>query len=103
MCLDSSTVLLTARASNSSRASRCCYVWWCLLAADCGSGLVPYVVVVAGPMQFESGLPKQLMQWVVSCPHTRECMGNSTKRYVGSASADSTLLWLQLSLSASGL
>jgi hypothetical protein len=50
--------------------------------------------VVAGPMQLESGLPKQLMLWVVGCPHTRECMGNSTKRYAGPASADSALLRL---------
>jgi hypothetical protein len=59
--------------------------------------------VVAGPMQLESGLPKQLMLWAVACPHTRECMGNSTKRYAGPASANSALLRLQLSLSASGL
>jgi hypothetical protein len=59
-------------------------------------------VVVAGPMKLESGLPKQLMLWAVGCPHTRECMGNSTKQYAGPASADSALLRLQLSLSTSG-
>jgi hypothetical protein len=33
-----------------------------LLAADYGSRLVPWVVVeVAGPMQLENDLPKQLM------------------------------------------
>jgi hypothetical protein len=58
--------------------------------------------VVAGPMQLESGFPKQLMLWAVGCPHTRECMGNSTKRYAGPALTDSALLRLQLSLSASG-
>jgi hypothetical protein len=58
--------------------------------------------VVAGPMKLESGLPKQLMLWDVGCPHTRECMGNSTKQYAGPTSADSALLQLQLSLSASG-
>jgi hypothetical protein len=50
--------------------------------------------VVAGPMQLESGLPKQLMLWALGCPHTRECMGNITKRYVGPDSADSALLRL---------
>jgi hypothetical protein len=58
--------------------------------------------VVTGPMQLESGLPKQLMLWAVGCPHTRECMGNSMKRCAGPASANSALLRLQLSLSASG-
>jgi hypothetical protein len=57
--------------------------------------------VVAGSMQLESGLLKQLMMWAIGCPHTRECMGNSTKWYVGPASADSALLRLQLSLSTS--
>jgi hypothetical protein len=55
-----------------------------------------------GPMQLESGLPKQLMLWAVGCPHTRECMGNSMKRYAELASVDSVLLRLHLSLSASG-
>jgi hypothetical protein len=55
-----------------------------------------------GPMQLESGLPKQLMLWAVGCPHTRECMGNSTKRYAGPTSADFALLRLPLSLFASG-
>jgi hypothetical protein len=54
------------------------------------------VVVVAGPMQLVSGLPKQLMLWVVDCPRTRGCMGNSTKQYEGPTSADSVVLWLQL-------
>jgi hypothetical protein len=58
--------------------------------------------VVAGPMQLESGLPKQLMLWAVGFPHTRECMGNSMKRYAGPTSADSALLLLQVSLSTSG-
>jgi hypothetical protein len=50
--------------------------------------------VVAGPMQLESDLPKQLMLWAVGCPHTRECMENNTKQYVGPASADSVALRL---------
>jgi hypothetical protein len=58
--------------------------------------------VVVGPMQLENNLPKQLMLWVVGCPHTRECMENSTKQYAGPALADSTLLQLQLSLFVSG-
>jgi hypothetical protein len=42
--------------------------------------LVPWVVVVAmGPMLLESDLPKQPMLWAVDCPHTQECMENSTK------------------------
>jgi hypothetical protein len=53
------------------------------------------VVVVAGPMQLVSGLSKQLMMWVVGCPHTRGCMENSTKQYAGPASADSVVLRLQ--------
>jgi hypothetical protein len=57
--------------------------------------------VVAGPMQLESGLPKQLMLWAVGCPHTRECTENSMKQYAGPTSTDSALLRLQLSLSAS--
>jgi phage protein U len=54
------------------------------------------VAVVAVPMQLGSGLPKQLIQRVVGCPHTRECMGNSTKQYAGPASADSIVLLGQL-------
>jgi hypothetical protein len=51
-----------------------------LLVADCESRLVPWVVVVAmGPMLLESDLPKQPMLWAVDCPHTQECMENSTK------------------------
>jgi hypothetical protein len=58
--------------------------------------------VVAEPMQLESDLPKQLMLWVAGCPHTRECMENSTKQYVGPSSADSIVLRLHLFLFASG-
>jgi hypothetical protein len=58
--------------------------------------------VVAEPMLLESDLLKQPMLWAVGCPHTRECMENSTKQYVGPTSADSALLRLQLSLFASG-
>jgi uncharacterized protein (DUF983 family) len=66
-----------------------------LLAIDCETRLELWVVVVvAGPMQLVSGLLKQLMMWVVGCPHTRVCMGNSTKRYAGLASADSAVLRL---------
>ena len=58
-------------------------------------------MVVEGPMQLGSGLPKLLKLWVVKmvvdCPHTQECTGNSTKQYVGLASIDSTVLWPQLS------
>jgi hypothetical protein len=51
-----------------------------LLAVDCEAGLEPWVVVVvAGSMQLVNGLPKQLMMWTAGCPHTRGCMGNSTK------------------------
>jgi hypothetical protein len=71
-----------------------------LLAADCGSRLVPWVVEVAGSMLLESDLPKQPMLWAADCPHTRECMENITKQYAGPASADSALLRLQLSLFA---
>ena len=51
--------------------------------------------MVAEPMQLESDLPKQLMLWVVGCPHTRECMANSMKQYAGPASVDSALPRLQ--------
>jgi hypothetical protein len=68
-----------------------------LLAADCDSRLVPWMVVeVAGSMLLESDLPKQPMLWAAGFPHTRECMENITKQYVGPASADSALLRLQL-------
>jgi hypothetical protein len=33
----------------------------------------------------------------IDCPHTLECMGNNTKRYVGLASVDSVVLRPQLS------
>jgi hypothetical protein len=73
-----------------------------LLAADCEARLEPWVVVVvAKPMQLESDLPKQLMLWAAGCPHTQECMENSTKQCAGPASADSVVLWLQLLLFAS--
>jgi hypothetical protein len=54
------------------------------------------VVVVAGPMQLVSGLPKQLMLRTAGCPHTQGCMGNSTKQYAGPALVDSAVLRLQL-------
>jgi hypothetical protein len=54
------------------------------------------VVAVVGPMQLVGGLLKQLMLWVVGCPHTQGCLGNSTKQYAGPASADSVVLWLEL-------
>jgi hypothetical protein len=54
------------------------------------------VVVAAGPMQLGSGLPKLLILWVVDCPHTPECIGNSMKRYAGPASSDSIVLRLSL-------
>jgi hypothetical protein len=54
------------------------------------------VVVVAGPMQLRSGLPKLLILWVVDCPHTQECTGNNMKQYAGLASADSAVLWPRL-------
>jgi hypothetical protein len=74
-----------------------------LLAIDCESKLVPWVVVVvAEPVQLESDLPKHLMLWATICPHTRECMENSTKECVGPASTNSIVLWLQLFLFASG-
>jgi hypothetical protein len=58
--------------------------------------------VVREPMQLETDLLKQLMLWAAGCPHTRQCMENSTKQCAGPASADSTVLWLQLFLFASG-
>jgi hypothetical protein len=65
------------------------------------------VVVVARHMQLGIGSPKQLTLWVVKmavdCPHTQECTGNSTKHYVGLASADSAVLRPQLSPFASVL
>ena len=70
-----------------------------LLVVDCESRLVPWVVVV-GPMLLKSGLPKQPMLWAVGCPHTRECMENSTKQYAGPASAEFAMLWLLLFLFA---
>jgi hypothetical protein len=54
------------------------------------------VVVVVGPMQLGNGLLKLLILWVGDCPYTQEFMGNSTKWYPGPASADSTVLQLQL-------
>jgi hypothetical protein len=50
--------------------------------------------VVVEPMQLESDSLKQLMLWAVDCPHTQECMKNSTKQYAGLASADSAVLQL---------
>jgi hypothetical protein len=47
-------------------------------------------------LQLGSGSPKLLTLWVVimvvDCPHTQECMRNSTKHYVGLALADSIML-----------
>jgi hypothetical protein len=54
------------------------------------------VVMVAGPMQPGSGLPKLLILWVVDCPHTQECTENRTKRYAGPALVDYVMLRLQL-------
>jgi hypothetical protein len=54
------------------------------------------VAVMAGPIQLGSGLPKQLILWVVGCPHIRGCMENSTKQYAGPASANSVVLQPQL-------
>jgi hypothetical protein len=72
-----------------------------LLAVDCETNLEPrVVVVVVGLMQLVSVLPKQLMLWVVGCPHTRGCIVNSTKQYAGPASADSVVLRPQLFLFA---
>jgi hypothetical protein len=66
-----------------------------LLFADCEAKLEPWViVVVAGSIHLVNGLPKQLMLWTVGCPHTRGCMGNSTKQYVGPASANCAVLRL---------
>jgi hypothetical protein len=59
-------------------------------------------VEVAEPMQLESDLPKQLMLWAAGCPHTRECMVNSTKQCARPDSVDYAVLWLQLFLFASG-
>jgi hypothetical protein len=68
-----------------------------LLATDCEVRLELWVVVVvAGPMQLVSDLPKQLMLWTAGCPHIQGCMENSTKQYVEPTSADFVMLWLQL-------
>ena len=48
--------------------------------------------MVAEPMQLESDSPKQLMMWAVDCPHTQECVENSTKQYAGLASVGSAVL-----------
>jgi hypothetical protein len=75
-----------------------------LPVVDCEARLEPWVVVVvAGSMQLVNGLPKQLMLWTANCPHTRGCMGNNTKQYVGPASADCVVLRLQLFLFVSRL
>jgi hypothetical protein len=50
----------------------------------------------SGVHVLESDLPKQPMLWAAGCPHTRECMENSTKQYAGPALADSALLRLIL-------
>jgi hypothetical protein len=55
------------------------------------------VVVVTEPVQLESDLLKQLMSWVADCPHTQGYMVNSMRQYARPASADSTVLRLQLS------
>jgi hypothetical protein len=38
--------------------------------------------MVAGPMQLENDLLKQLMLWAAGCPRTLECTENSMKQYV---------------------
>jgi hypothetical protein len=58
--------------------------------------------VVAGPMQHENDLPKQLMLWATGCPHTPECTENSMKQYTEPDLADSVVLRLQLFLFAYG-
>jgi hypothetical protein len=61
-----------------------------LLATDCESRLVPWVVVeVAGSMLLESDLSKQPMLWAAGCPHTRDVW-----RIARSSMHD--LLWLIL-------
>jgi hypothetical protein len=65
-----------------------------LLDADCEARLEPWVVVVAGSMQLVNGLLKQLILWTAGCTHTRGCMGNNTKQYVGPTSADCVVLRL---------
>jgi hypothetical protein len=52
-------------------------------------------VVVTEPMQLENDLPKQLMSWVVGCPHIQGYMANRMRRYARPASADSIVLRLQ--------
>jgi hypothetical protein len=85
MCLDSGTVLLLSEL-QTLHMYHTIVPGGVLLTADCETRLEPWVVVVvAGSMQLVSGLPKQLMMWTAGCPHTRGCMGNSTKRYVGPA------------------
>jgi hypothetical protein len=60
------------------------------------------VVVVTEPMQVEIDLLKQLMSWVVGCPHTQGYMTNNMKQYTRLTSADSVMLRLQLSPFAFG-
>jgi hypothetical protein len=60
------------------------------------------VVVVTDPMHLDNYLPKQLISWVAGCPHTQGYMANSMRQYARPASADSVVLWLQLSPSAFG-
>jgi hypothetical protein len=60
------------------------------------------MVVVTEPMQLENDLPKQMMSWVVGCPHTQGYLANSMKQYARPASADSVVLRLQLSHFAFG-
>jgi hypothetical protein len=59
-------------------------------------------VVVTEPMQLVNDLPKQLMSWVVGCPHIQGYMANSMKQCARPASADSTVLRLQRFPSAFG-
>jgi hypothetical protein len=59
------------------------------------------VVVGAGPRKLENGLPKQQRSWAVDCLRTLGRRENSMKRYVEPASADSAVLQLRQSLSAS--
>jgi hypothetical protein len=60
------------------------------------------VVVVTEPKLLENDLPKQLMLWVAGCLHTQGCMANNMRQYARPASADSIVLWLQLSPFAFG-
>jgi hypothetical protein len=57
--------------------------------------------VAAGPRKLQNGLPKRQKPWAVDCLRTLGRRENNTNRCVEPASADSAMLQLRQSLSAS--